>query len=71
MSAIAGIDQATWDIKGKVLGQPVYKLLGGLMRDNIKVYSRGRRRRLVDVARDVKRCFDAFKMTYKAFLRPQ
>ncbi|MDE0104105.1 MAG: galactonate dehydratase [Bryobacterales bacterium] len=28
-SAIAGIDQALWDIRGKVLGQPVYRLLGG------------------------------------------
>lgn len=39
MSTVAGIDQAPWDIKGKVLGQPVYKLLGGLMRDKMKVCS--------------------------------
>ena len=38
MSAIAGIDQALWDIKGKVLGVPVYQLLGGPCRDRIKVY---------------------------------
>lgn len=39
MSAIAGIDQALWDIKGKTLGQPVYQLMGGAVRDKIKVYS--------------------------------
>jgi galactonate dehydratase len=39
MSAIAGIDQALWDIKGKDLGRPVYDLLGGPVRDRIRVYS--------------------------------
>ena len=38
MSAIAGIDQALWDIKGKYLGVPVYELLGGACRNRIKVY---------------------------------
>jgi galactonate dehydratase len=38
MSAIAGIDQALWDIKGKSLGAPVYELLGGRARDRIRVY---------------------------------
>lgn len=38
MSAIAGIDQALWDIKGKALGAPVYQLLGGLVRDSLKTY---------------------------------
>ena len=38
MSAIAGIDQALWDIKGKYYGAPVYELLGGACRDKIKVY---------------------------------
>ncbi len=39
MSAIAGIDQALWDIKGKALGVPIHELLGGKLRDRIKVYS--------------------------------
>ena len=39
MSAIAGIDQALWDIKGKVFGAPVYQLIGGLCRESIMVYS--------------------------------
>jgi galactonate dehydratase len=39
MSAIAGIDQALWDIKGKALGVPVYELLGGKVRDKMKMYS--------------------------------
>ncbi|MBZ6394756.1 MULTISPECIES: galactonate dehydratase [Pantoea] len=39
MSAIAGIDQALWDIKGKTLGVPVWQLLGGLVRDRMKAYS--------------------------------
>jgi|SRR6218665_71977 len=38
MSAIAGIDQALWDIKGKALGVPVHELLGGAVRDKMKVY---------------------------------
>src|SRR4051794_40351126 len=33
MSALAGIDQALWDIKGKALGMPAYELLGGRVRD--------------------------------------
>jgi galactonate dehydratase len=39
MSAIAGIDQALWDIKGKVLGVPIYSLLGGPVRDKMRVYA--------------------------------
>jgi L-alanine-DL-glutamate epimerase and related enzymes of enolase superfamily len=39
MSAIAGIDQALWDIKGKYHGAPVHQLLGGKARDKMKVYS--------------------------------
>ena len=39
MSAIAGIDQALWDIKGLYYGAPIYELLGGKCRDRLRVYS--------------------------------
>ncbi|KRE32625.1 galactonate dehydratase [Paenibacillus sp. Soil522] len=39
MSAIAGIDQALWDIKGKYFDAPIYQLLGGACRDSMRVYS--------------------------------
>jgi galactonate dehydratase len=39
MSAIAGIDQALWDIKGKLHGLPIYEFLGGAVRDKIRVYT--------------------------------
>ena len=39
MSALAGIDQALWDIKGKALGVPVYELLGGKVRDRLRAYA--------------------------------
>ena len=39
MSAIAGIEQALWDIKGKALGVPVYELLGGPVREKMRVYA--------------------------------
>ena len=39
MSAIAGIDQALWDIKGKYFNAPVYELMGGKCRDRMRVYS--------------------------------
>lgn len=66
MSAIAGIDQALWDIKGKALGVPVWQLLGGLVRDRMKLYSWVGGDRPADVIRDIGRLreggFDTFKM---------
>jgi galactonate dehydratase len=39
LSAISGIEQACWDILGKHLGVPVYKLLGGAVRDRVRMYT--------------------------------
>jgi galactonate dehydratase len=38
-SAVAGIDQALWDIAGKVHGVPVYQLLGGPVRERMRMYT--------------------------------
>lgn len=66
MSAIAGIDQALWDIKGRYHGAPVHELMGGRCRDRIRVYSwigGDRPADLVAAAKDaMKRGFTAVKM---------
>src|SRR5207245_2948119 len=40
-AAISGIEIALWDLKGKALGVPVYELLGGRCRDQLKAYANG------------------------------
>jgi galactonate dehydratase len=66
MSAIAGVDQALWDILGKHHGVPVHALLGGQVRERIKVYSWIGGDRPSDVAGNaravVERGFKALKM---------
>lgn len=66
MSAIAGIDQALWDIKGKFYNAPIYQLLGGRCRDKVKVYSwiaGDRPNEVVEAAkRMTKQGFTALKM---------
>jgi len=39
IGALSGIDMAMWDIMGKVLNLPVWKLLGGSVRDRVRVYA--------------------------------
>ena len=39
LSAISGIEQALWDVRGKALGVPVYQLLGGAVRDRVRMYT--------------------------------
>ena len=66
MSAIAGIDQALWDIKGKALGVPVHDLLGGAVRDKMRMYCWIGGDRPDDIGRQAKKVVDsgftAFKM---------
>jgi galactonate dehydratase len=66
MSALAGIDQALWDIKGRALGVPIHTLLGGQLRDRIRVYSwigGDRPAQVAEAARTVvARGFSAVKM---------
>lgn len=73
MSAIAGVDQALWDIKGKRLGQPIHRLLGGPVRDKIRVYSWVGGDRPTDVANAAKerqaQGFTAVKMNATEELR--
>ena len=70
MSAIAGIDQALWDIKGKYYNAPVYELLGGRCRDKIEVYSWIGGDRPSDIAENVRerraQGFRAIKMNATA-----
>ncbi|WP_324759867.1 galactonate dehydratase [Haloarcula montana] len=73
MSAIAGIDQALWDIKGKHHDVPVYELLGGKARDRMRVYQwvgGDRPEGVADAAREkVEEGFTALKMNATAELR--
>ena len=39
--AVSGLEQALWDVVGKAVGQPVHRLLGGAVRDRIRVYANG------------------------------
>jgi len=66
MSAIAGIDQALWDIKGKYFDTPVSDLLGGALRHKIRAYTWLGGDRPANIAPQVREAkaagFDAFKM---------
>lgn len=64
-SALSGIEHALWDITGKALGVPVYKLFGGPLRDRIKVYAHIRGETLDEQIAHIQACkaqgFRAFK----------
>ncbi len=63
MSAIAAVDMALWDIKGKMLNTPVYNLLGGKSREKIMVYAHANGKDVQHTVDEVGRHLD---MGYKA-----
>jgi galactonate dehydratase len=83
LSAISGIEQACWDILGKSLGVPVYKLLGGAVRDKVRmythlgggdmsaVYESFDPSRVIDLAREVvARGYTAVKVVFVPYSEP-
>jgi L-alanine-DL-glutamate epimerase-like enolase superfamily enzyme len=60
--AMTGIDMALWDIKGKALNTPVWNLLGGKMRDKIRIYAHAN---APDVAIGLNTTFGKLRATWK------
>lgn len=58
-SALSGVEQALWDIMGKWLGVPVYQLLGGAVRNRIRVYGHVGGATAADCAANAKKMADA------------
>ncbi|HEV8248432.1 MAG TPA: galactonate dehydratase [Gaiellaceae bacterium] len=74
-SAMSAIEQALWDIKGKVAGLPVYELLGGRCHDRVKLYANGPAGATLDELADdaralVERGFTAMKTSIAAPVLP-
>jgi mannonate dehydratase len=63
MTAIAAVDTALWDIKGKIANQPIYQLLGGASRDGVMVYGHANGR---DIAETVDEVAKYIEYGYKA-----
>jgi len=66
MTAIAAIDVALWDIKGKVAGMPVYQLLGGAARDGVMVYGHASGTTLEDLSQDFQHHLDLGYLAIRA-----
>jgi mannonate dehydratase len=63
MTAVAAVDMALWDLKGKALGVPVYELLGGAGRTGVKVYGHASGETIEETVEEVGRYLD---MGYEA-----
>jgi len=74
MSALAGIDHALWDIKGRHYGAPVHELLGGYVRDRMLVYQWLGGESPENIARsareDYEKGYRAFKLNFAREFRP-
>jgi mannonate dehydratase len=66
MAAIAAIDMALWDIKGKVLDTPVYNLLGGKSREGVMVYGHANGKDIDDTVKEVGKYIDMGYLAIRA-----
>src|ERR1700685_3762574 len=66
MTAIAAVDVALWDIKGKALNTPVYNLLGGRSRDGVLVYTHANGRDIPEAIDSVRQHMDEGYLAVRA-----
>ena len=65
-TALSGLDIAIWDLKGKILNQPIYKLLGGSFREKLMVYANGWYTNPGTPKQNAEEAIEVIKMGYKA-----